>query len=156
MQQNYKLTKFFSSVMMLLLLTSNFVWSETLKTNGITQSLDLFGKAWNEPNAAKREALINEAWAENGEFMDPANQIKGRKNLLPLITDFVSRYPGAQVIQTTTIDQHHYVYRASWKIVLANGTYFMEGTDFGEFNKDGKITRVTSFFGPATTYNATH
>lgn len=155
MQQSYKLTNILSYLMMLLLLTSNFVWSETTKTKSVTQSLDLFGKAWNEPDAAKREALINEAWIENGEFMDPVNQIKGRKNLLLIITDFVTRYPGAEVIQTSTIDQHHSVYRASWKIILANGEPLIEGTDFGEFNKDGKITRVTSFFGPVTTYKVT-
>lgn len=144
----------FSSV--LVFLTSTLAWCDVAKPKGITHSLDLFGKAWNEPNAAKREALINEAWVEDGEFMDPTVQIKGRKNLLPIITDFITRYPGADVIQTSTIDQHHSVYRASWKIILTNGEQLIEGTDFGEFNKDGEITRVTSFFGPVTVYKTTN
>lgn len=148
MKINYKFTNFLSYALTLILLTSNFAWSENAKPKGITQSLDFFGKAWNEPDAAKREALINDAWVENGEFIDPMNQIKGRKNLLPILTDFITRYPGTEVIQTSAIDQHHSVYRVSWKIILANGEPLIEGTDFGEFNKDGKITRITSFFGP--------
>ncbi|RYE52999.1 MAG: nuclear transport factor 2 family protein [Sphingobacteriales bacterium] len=138
------------------LLASNLAWSEPTTPKDITQSLALFGKAWNEPNAAKREILINAAWVEDGEFMDPTTQVKGRKNLLPIISDFITRYPDAEVIQTSTIDQHHSVYRVSWKIILKNGEQLTEGTDFGEFNKEGKITRITSFFGPVTAYKINH
>ena len=155
MKLNHKFFRVLRFSLALVFFTSMQAWSETAQPKGITQSLDQFNKAWNEPNAVKRETLINASWAENGEFMDPNTQIKGRKNLLPIITDFITRYRGAEVIQTSTIDQHHFVYRASWKIILANGDQLIEGTDFGEFNKEGKITRITSFFGPVMQFKAT-
>ena len=43
---------------------------------------------------------------------------------------------------------HHDKLRFTWRMVLANGKVFLEGTDFGELSSDGKLRRVVGFLGP--------
>lgn len=46
------------------------------------------------------------------------------------------------------VDFHHGVARFSWRMIEASGTTRMEGTDFVEIARDGRISRVVGFFGP--------
>lgn len=120
-------------------------WAEVTK---VPVAVELFGQAWNEPDEKKREQLINDSWAKDGIYLDPTTEIHGRENLLPMLTHYFSTYPNAKVIQTSNYDQHHSIYRVSWKVILENGEQLVEGTDVGQLNKDGKLVRLNSFFGP--------
>ena len=37
----------------------------------LTQTVDTYLSAWNEPDAQRRAALIDEAWADDGRLIDP-------------------------------------------------------------------------------------
>ena len=49
--------------------------------------------------------------------------------------------------RTTGIDEHHGVARYGWELVAADGAVAVGGTDIAEIGDDGRLVRVTGFFG---------
>ena len=56
--------------------------------------------------------------------------------------------PGRRIVRTSEVDAHHFVCRFNWQLMRGDGTRGAESVDFVEFAADGKICRVTGFFGP--------
>ena len=104
--------------------------------------------AWNEPEAARRERLLKEIWAEDATYTDPAVHTVGIRELNEHIDRVFARYPGSRVVMTSRLDAHHGVLRFLWKKTLADGTSLPEGIDFGEVSAEGKLRRIVGFFGP--------
>ena len=50
-------------------------------TTAITtqQIVEAYGAAWNEPDQAKRRALLDQAWADGGVYTDPQSHVEGRE-----------------------------------------------------------------------------
>ena len=55
-----------------------------------------------------------------------------------------------QWLQRTTsgIDAHHGAIRFTWTLRAGDGKIVTEGIDFGELADDGRLSRITGFFGP--------
>lgn len=43
-----------------------------------------------------------------------------------MLTKYFLAYPNAKVVQTSIFDQHHSIYRVSWKVILENGDTLVE------------------------------
>jgi hypothetical protein len=110
--------------------------------------IDLYCKAWDEPNTARREALLHQALQENAAYTDPTVHVAGIAALSLHIGTVLGRYPGSKIARLGALDGHHEVGRFSWRKVLADGTALPEGVDFVEFGNDGRLTRIVGFFGP--------
>ncbi len=104
--------------------------------------------AWNEPDEASRRELLHRSWAEDGVYTDPLVQIEGREALVYHARNFTGRWPGARVVMTSGVDEHHGYVRFTWRLVSPNGETLREGTDFGELCVDGHLRRIVGFFGP--------
>jgi hypothetical protein len=65
-----------------------------------------------------------------------------------LIAGFQGRFPGSTLRLTSGVDAHHSVLRFSWAKVDAEGNVTLEGFDVGELGDDGRLTKITGFFGP--------
>lgn len=104
--------------------------------------------AWDEPDAARRNALLESCWAEGATYTDPTVHAEGLTALDRHIVTVQARYPGSRIVMTSTLDMHHEVARFGWKKTLADGTSLPEGIDFVTFAPDGKLTSVAGFFGP--------
>lgn len=124
--------------------------SEASPSDVARQSLENYFQAWNEPDAAKREALLTPGWAENGTYTDPSAHVEGRKNLVAHIEGFVSgaQTSGLSIVQASDIDFHHRSFRFAWEMQDASGNTLTPGIDYGEFNDEGQITKIVGFFGP--------
>ena len=110
--------------------------------------LDVYGAAWNEKDEAKRRALLETCWADDGTFTDPQTDIKGREALVTQIADFQAQFAGAQVVPTSTADEHHGMVRFTWRIMAADGSTMLDGIDFSTLAEDGRIEKTVGFFGP--------
>ena len=104
--------------------------------------------AWCEADTARRDAFLERAWAENGVYRDPTAEVSGRAELSALIGGLHTKMPGVTLEQTTGVSQHHNCIYFGWRVVLASGDVLVEGVDFGELAPDGRIARITGFFGP--------
>ena len=113
-------------------------------------SLDLYFQAWAESDEAARRALLEQAWADDGTYTDPSAHVEGREALVQHIGDFKSneQFKGFRIEQSTGIDIHHQSFRFGWEMKDPSGNVVTPGIDYGEFDREGRITKIVGFFGP--------
>ena len=107
-----------------------------------------YAAAWNEPDGAARRRALEKAWADAGVYSDPTARVEGRDALVEHIAGFHAQMPGARIVLTSGVDEHHGAIRFTWALRAADGTTVTEGVDFGELADDGRLRRITGFFGP--------
>lgn len=106
-----------------------------------------YAAAWAETNEEKRRALLEKSWTENGTYTDPTAEVVGREALVQHIGGSHKRFAGNRIILTSRVDEHHGRLRFTWAMVNPAGSRVSEGIDFGEISSDGRLMRITGFFG---------
>jgi ketosteroid isomerase-like protein len=115
----------------------------------IDHAFTVYGKAWGEPDIGKRAELLAQVWAKDGQYRDPTVALTGAKALSLHIGEFLQQYPQAKITMTSKIDSYGSTFRAHWFLDFGDGkTAALEGLDFGELNNEGRIAKITGFFGP--------
>jgi SnoaL-like domain len=107
-----------------------------------------YAAAWNEPDAGVRRRALEKAWTDAGVYSDPTACVEGRDALVAHIAGFHAQMPGARIVLTSGIDEHHGAIRFTWALRAEDGATVTEGVDFGELADDGRLRRITGFFGP--------
>jgi hypothetical protein len=115
--------------------------------------LDTYGDAWNEKDETKRRQLLEKCWADDGTFTDPQSDIAGREALVAHIAEFQAQFDRAQIMPTSTADEHHGMVRFTWRILAADGSTMLDGIDFSTLAEDGRIQKTVGFFGPPPNAN---
>lgn len=118
--------------------------------NPLAQLIDTYCQVWSEPDAQRRAQLLAEVWSDGATYTDPTVHARGGEELLAHIANVVARRPGARIVRTSAVDEHHGLARFAWQLVEADGTRRPEGIDFVELSADGRIRRIIGFFGPFT------
>lgn len=103
--------------------------------------------AWNETDPAKRDAMLAAVWADDGVYSDPTVQAVGRGELGTHIGRVLARSPDSRIVRTSRVDAHHGLLRFTFARVAATGAVMRDGIDFGEVSEDGRLRRITGFFG---------
>jgi len=103
-------------------------------------------EAWGEPDAGRREEVLQQVWAEDGTYTDPSVHLTGRGELVEFIGRVLKRYPGTRIVRSSGVDAHHGMVRFAWRLVSADGQTVIEGVDFGEISGEGKLSRIVGFF----------
>lgn len=104
--------------------------------------------AWNEAEPAKRAAMLQAVWAAGGVYTDPTVQANGVGELVTHIGRVLARSPDSRIVRTSKVDSHHGLLRFTFARIAATGETMREGIDFGEVSEDGRLRRITGFFGP--------
>jgi hypothetical protein len=115
----------------------------------IRSSIEAYVAAWNEDDADKRRALIEEACSEDLRIVAPSQVVIGRAALDALIVDFHHRRPGDRGFLSSSIEIHHQAFRFAAKIEGSSVAAPVEMLDAGECDVDGKIRLILSFVGAA-------
>ena len=106
-----------------------------------------YGASWNEPDEAKRAALLEASWADDGVYQDPTGTAHGRAALVAHIGGFHQMFPGRSIDFASGVDVTDAGLRWAW--VMHNGDQVeLEGTDFAQLDADGRIRQIVGFFGP--------
>jgi hypothetical protein len=114
----------------------------------ITEEIVLaYVAAWSETDEGKRRALLEKSWAENGTYTDPTVEVVGRDALVQHIEGIHQRFVDCRILLTSRVDEHHGRLRFTWAMVNPEGSRVSEGIDFGEIGSDGRLIRITGFFG---------
>jgi hypothetical protein len=119
-----------------------------MEAAALERLIDTYCSAWNEPDAARRKALLEAVWNEGAAYTDPRAHAVGVDALAAHIGRILERRPGAKVIRTSAVDEHHGLVRFAWRLVEADGNQLPEGIDFAEIAPGGRIARIVGFFGP--------
>ncbi|MBV9229571.1 MAG: nuclear transport factor 2 family protein [Chloroflexi bacterium] len=104
--------------------------------------------AWNETDLEKRRMLLETSWAEDGIYSDPTAQVSGREALVQHLGRLIERFADHRVLLTSGVDEHHGLIQFTWARVGSDGKIIRKGIDFGEVGADGRLVRITGFFGP--------
>jgi len=105
--------------------------------------------AWNEADAAIRQNLLEQCWADSGVYIDPNVELAGHEQLSQYIAKVQATRPGARIEFVSGIDLHHNVVRFLWRRVHPDGTFGDTSIDFGEIGPDRRLIRIVGFFGAA-------
>jgi hypothetical protein len=104
--------------------------------------------AWATSDEMARLALLDQCWAEGGVYCDPLSKVEGRRALSDHIAGFQRSRPGFRIPLASGVDAHHEFLRFRWVMVDSARNFVMEGFDVGELAADGRLQRITGFFGP--------
>ena len=113
----------------------------------INETVDTWLAAWTEPDETRRGRLIAELWAEDGALVDPPMTATGHAELTAITAALQAQFPAHTFRRTTGIDAHHDCVRYGWALVAPDGTSTLDGLDVAEVTADGRLQRVSGFFG---------
>jgi hypothetical protein len=119
-----------------------------MDTDNARRIVTLYMTARNEVDAAARDRLLEQCWADDAVYVDPNVEVAGRAALSRHIANVQAQRPGAKLEFVSGIDAHHNVLRFLWRLVRADGTAGATSIDFGETGADGRLIRMVGFFGP--------
>jgi hypothetical protein len=119
----------------------------TTDTDTLTSCIDRYIDMWNEEDAERRAALIDAAWADDASYLDPLLEADGRDGLSEMVATVHGHYPGYRFRRRSSVDVHHDRVRFAWDLVKPDGEVFVAGIDVGEVAEDGRLRRITGFFG---------
>jgi hypothetical protein len=113
----------------------------------VSTTIDSWFAALNEPEAARRAAHVEQAWAGDGRWVDPPFEGQGHAEISQMVDGVYAQYPGARFRRVTSLDAHHDAVRYGWELVDPQGDVIVAGTDIGQLAPDGRLQRVSGFFG---------
>jgi hypothetical protein len=95
-----------------------------------------------------RAELLRSAWAVNATYTDPTAHARNLDELLRHIATVQTSRPGAKVVRTTSLDEHHGIARFGFQVLHFSGSVLREDVDIAFFTGDGaRIERIIGFFG---------
>jgi hypothetical protein len=112
-----------------------------------SDTIDRYCRAWSEPDPEIRAELLRSVWAANASYTDPTVHASKLDELLGHIAKVQMSRPGAKVVRTTPLDEHHGIARFGFQVLHVNGSILREGVDIAFFTRDGaRIERIIGFF----------
>jgi len=110
-------------------------------------TIDTYLSALNEIDPARRARLIELVWANNGQLIDPPLTGEGHAGIGDMAVAMQTQFPGHRFRRVSGVDTHHGCLRFAWELVAPDGSVVVSGLDVGELATDGRLQRVTGFFG---------
>ena len=101
--------------------------------------------AWNETDAAARERIVAEVWAEDARYIDPMVEASGREQIAATIGAVQAQFPGFVFRLSGPVDGHHDQARFAWELGPAGEPAPIAGFDVVLTDGDGRITSVLGF-----------
>ena len=116
-------------------------------TENPTTTIDRYIDMWNEEDAGRRAELVAAAWTADASYVDPLLEAEGHDGLSEMVANVHAHYPGYRFRRRSDVDVHHDRVRFAWDLVSPAGEVFVSGIDVGDLAEDGRLRRITGFFG---------
>jgi hypothetical protein len=113
----------------------------------LSSTIDTWFATLNELDADKRAALVEQAWAGDGRWVDPPFEGEGHTGINEMVETVYQHYPNHRFRRVSELDAHHDAVRYGWELVDPDGSVVLAGTDVGLVADDGRLSRITGFFG---------
>ena len=114
-----------------------------------TTIVDTYLAMWNETDPKRRARLIEQAWMGDGRYVDPMLEAQGHSALGEMVAGVQAKFPGHRFRRRSGVDAHHDQLRFAWDLVAQDGAVVVVGIDVGALAADGRLARITGFFGEA-------
>ena len=113
----------------------------------VDATIDTYLQLLNETDAERRAALVERVWTPDARWVDPPLESEGHTGISDMVAGIHEHFPGHRFRRVSGIDTHHDRLRFAWELVAPDGTVVVAGIDVGELAADGRLQRVTGFFG---------
>jgi hypothetical protein len=101
--------------------------------------------AWNTTSIEQRLKIATEVLSENVEYQTARHDLcTGRSQVIEDMATFHKKFPGGH-FEIGDVSSHHNVALLTWVIVQADGKEFARGGDQLAVDRDGKISKITTF-----------
>ncbi len=114
---------------------------------GAADTIDAWFSAWAEPDPSAREAVLGAVAAASVTFRDQYSCLAGMADLLPHVAAAQHFMPGVRVTRDGEVRHCQGMVLANWIATAADGQPRGRGTNVFEMAADGRIERVTGFWG---------
>lgn len=104
--------------------------------------------AYADPDRQRRSDAVQRLWAEDAQLIDPPLAARGHAQIVEQTDQLLSQFPGHRFRRSSGIDLHHGTARYGWQLLAPSGQVVLEGIDIAQLGDDGRLARVTGFFGP--------
>ena len=108
-------------------------------------TVEAYVAAWNETDAARRQAGVARAWAASGRYRDPLMASDGHAGIDAMLAAVQARFPGFVLRRTSKVDAHNDWVRFAWSLGPSDGPAVVEGVDFCALAPDGRLAAVVGF-----------
>lgn len=110
----------------------------------VEEMIRTYVEAWNHDTLEEFKDEFAKCWTDETWYVDPEFEIKGIDAIANLAQISLERIPGRKFSVAIQPEYHHNCGRYTWQVDFNNET--KQGFDYFEFNKEFKITRISSFF----------
>src|SRR5438309_10545626 len=111
----------------------------------MTDLIDRYLATWNETDAGKRRALIDELFSVDATYVDPMAEAHGRDAIDATIAAVQAQFPGFVFTPAGPVDAHHRQARFTWGLGPDGADPLVVGFDVAVTDDDGHITTVPGF-----------
>ncbi|GAA3988456.1 nuclear transport factor 2 family protein [Mucilaginibacter dorajii] len=112
------------------------------------ETIKQYVASWNVKGAEAIKAAFAKCWAADATYTDPNYEnVSGVDGISALCVGSHEIAPGRIFHVHTLPDHHHNVALYTWTVDIP-GKETKGGTDYIEFDAEGKIARLVSFFPP--------
>ena len=115
--------------------------------SSVTATVDTYLAMWNETDPKRRAEQIERVWTGDCRYVDPQLEAEGHAALSDMVATVQARFPGHRFRRISGIDTHHNVLRFAWELAAPDGAVVVAGIDIGGLAPDGRLARITGFFG---------
>jgi hypothetical protein len=114
--------------------------------DGVAERVDAFLRAWGEPDAKTRRALMESCATPGIVFRDASSATAGLDDMLANLEAVQLFMPGITLARAGGVRQSHGTALASWTAKRENGEPAGSGTNVFVLSPDGRIARVVGFW----------
>jgi SnoaL-like domain len=115
-------------------------------TNDLTNLINRYIDAWNEPDPDRRRELVEMVWSDDATYLDPLMSSTGHEGIAAMIGAARDQYPGHRFELSFGPDAHNDRVRFAWRMIGPDGgAPVAVGVDFGTVAEDGRLSSVTGF-----------
>jgi hypothetical protein len=109
----------------------------------VTEVVDAYLRAWNEPDEAVRRTLLEQAVTDDCELAGPTGTFRGRDAILGLIAALQGRAGDAVMARAGPVE-HELPddIRFAWQVRTPGGDALLGGTDTVEVAADGRLRHI--------------
>lgn len=109
------------------------------------QIWERYVQSWKVGAAAERRAIFVQCLSPECVYADPLVSCCGWETLEAYMVDFHRQVPGGHFV-TRHFQAHHERSIATWDMVGGDGTVLGDGMSYGEYDPEGRLTRMIGFF----------